>query len=160
MAKSCGFPGRISARRRRHLVIDVSLDCLRFFNVLGQLFLPGSELLLRIGKTLLLGSKLLYTAPKNDEISCRALELLHQFRRRFGRGERWCSLSGRRYLRWRILQRQLTDRRNARVLFGNGDLVRRVRGRDTLRLPDQRHCDTDQSRYEKTSQSGECSPVE
>src|SRR5262245_16656345 len=68
MAKSCGFRGRISARRR-HLVIDVSLDCLRFFNVLGQLFLPGSKLLLRIGKTLLLGSKLLYTAPQNDEIS-------------------------------------------------------------------------------------------
>jgi len=135
-------------------VIDVPLDRLRFWKVLGHLFLPGSELLLRVDKMLLLGSELLYPAPQDDEISCYALELLHQFRRRRGRGGRWCSLSGRRYLRWRILQRQLTDRRKARLLFGNGDVVRRLRGQDTLRLPDQRGCDTDQSRYEKASQGG------
>jgi hypothetical protein len=107
-------------------MLDVPLDRLRFCNVLINLFLLGSELLLRGG--------------------C-------------GRGGRWCSLSDRRWLRWRILQRQLTDRRNARVLFGNGDVIRRVRGRDTLRLPDKRGCDTDQSRYEKTGQSGEFSLV-
>jgi hypothetical protein len=94
-------------------MFDVPLDRLRFCNVLVNLFLLGSELLLRGG--------------------C-------------GRGRRWCSLSDR----WRILQRHLTDRRNAGLLFGNGDVVRRLRGRDTLRLPDKRGCDTDQSRYENS----------
>jgi len=152
-------PGTRFCGRRRHFLIDVPLDRWRFCNVLGDPFLPGSELRLRIHKMLLLGSELLYPAPQDDEISCHALELLHQFRRHCGRGGRWCSLSGRCYLRWRILQRQLTDGRKARLLFGNGNVVRRLRGRDTLRLPDQRHCDTDQSCDEKTSQSGECSPV-
>ena len=138
-------------------MIDVPLDRLRFCNVLGHLFLPGSELLLRTGKTLLLGSKLLYPAPQDDEISCHALELLHQFRRRCGRGGRWCSLSGRHYLRWRSLQRQLADRRSARLFFGCGDVVWQLCGRDTLRLPDKRGCDTDQGRDEKASQSGRCS---
>jgi hypothetical protein len=72
-------------------MLDVPLDRLRFCNVLVNLFLLGSELLLRGG--------------------C-------------GRGGRWCSLSDRRWLRWRILQRHLTDRRNAGLLFGNGDIVR------------------------------------
>jgi hypothetical protein len=139
-------------------VIDVLLDRLGFCNALGHLFLSGSELLLRVDKMLLLGSELLYPAPQDDEISCHALELLHQFHRHCGRGGRWCSLSDRRWLPRRILQRHLTDRRNAGLLFGNGDVVWRLRGRDTLRLPGQRHCDTDQSRYEKASQSGECSP--
>ena len=67
-------------------MLDVRLDRLRFCNVLGHLFLPGSELLLRVDKMLLLGSELLYAVPKDDEISCNALELLHQFRRRCGRG--------------------------------------------------------------------------
>src|SRR5262245_19438115 len=106
-------------------MFDVPLDRLRFCNVLVNLFLLGSELLLRGG--------------------C-------------GRGGRWCSLSDRRWLRWRILQRHLTDRRNAGLLFGNGDVVRRLRGRDTLRLPDKRGCDTDRSRYEN-NQSEQCSPV-
>jgi hypothetical protein len=57
------------------------------------------------------------------------------------------------------LQLHLTDSRNAGLLFGNGDVVRRLRGRHTLRLPDKRGCDTDQSRYEKVSQSEECSPA-
>ena len=140
-------------------MLDVRLDRLRFCNVLGHLFLPGSELLLRGGKLLLLGSELLYAAPQDGEISCHALELLHQFRRRCGRGGRWCSLSDRRWLRWRILQRHLTDRGKAGLLFDNGDVVRRLRGRDTLRLPDKRGCDTDQSRYEKASQSERCSPA-
>jgi hypothetical protein len=100
----CGSRGRISARRGRHLVIGVPLDRLRFCNGLVHLFLLGSELLLRGGKVLLLASELLYPALQNDEISCQGLKLLHQFRRRCGRGGRWCSLSGRRYLRWRILQ--------------------------------------------------------
>jgi hypothetical protein len=139
-------------------VLDVPLGRLRFCNVLVNLFLLGSELLLRGGKMLLLGSELLYAAPQDGEISCHGLKLLHQFRRRCGRGGRWCSLSDRRWLRWRILQRHLTDRCNAGLLFGNGDVVRRLRGRDTLRLPDKRGCDTDQSRYEN-SQSEECSPV-
>jgi hypothetical protein len=156
---SCGPRGRISARRGRHLVIGVPLDRLRFCNGLVHLVLLGSELLLRGDKMLLLASELLYPALQHGEIACHGLKLLHQFRRRCGRGGRWCSLSGRRYLRWRILQRHLTDRRKAGLLFGNDDVVRRVRGRDTLRLPDKRGCDTDQSRYEKTSQSGECSPV-
>src|SRR5215475_3061532 len=76
-----------------------------------------------------------------------------------GRGGRWCSLGGGRYFRWRILQRQLTDGRKGRLLFGNGDVGRRLRGRDTLSLPDNRGCDTDQSRYEKAGQSGGCSPA-
>jgi hypothetical protein len=109
----CWFRGRASARRRRHFLIDVPLDRLRFCNVLGDPFLPGSELRLRIHKMLLLDSEFLYPAPQDDEISCHALELLHQFRRRCGRGGRWCSLSGRRYLLWHILRRQLTGRRKA-----------------------------------------------
>jgi hypothetical protein len=104
-------------------MLDLPLDRLRFCSVLVNLFLLGSELLLR------------------------------------GGGGRWFSLSDRRWLRWRILQRHLTDRRNAGLLFGNGDVVRRLRGRYTLRLPDKRGCDTDQSRCEKVSQSEECSPV-
>ena len=91
-------------------MLDVPLDRLRFCNVLVNLFLLGSELLLRGG--------------------C-------------GRGGRWCSLGDRRWLRWRILQRHVTDGREARLLFGYGDVVRRLRGRDTLRLPDKRGCDTD-----------------
>jgi hypothetical protein len=138
-------------------VLDVPLDRLRFCNVLGHLFSLGSELLLRGGKMLLLGSELLYLALQDGEISCHSLKLLHQFRRCCGRGGRWCSLSGRRWLRWRILQRQLTNRGKAGLL-GNGELVRRLRDRDTLRLPDKRGCDTDQSRYEN-SQSEECSPA-
>ena len=152
----CVFRGRISARRGRHLVLDVPLDRLRFCNVLGHLFLLGSELLLRGGKMLLLGSELLYAAPQDGEISCHSLKLLHQFRRHCGRGGRGCSLSDGRWLRWRILQRHLTDRRKAGLLFGNGDVVRRLRGRE---LPDKRGCDTDQSRYEKVSQSEGCSPA-
>jgi hypothetical protein len=38
------------------------LDRLRFSNVLGHLFLPGSELLLRVKKMLLLGGELLHPA--------------------------------------------------------------------------------------------------
>jgi hypothetical protein len=44
-------------------MLDVPLDRLRFCNVLGHLFLLGSELLLRGGKVLLLGSELL-SLPK------------------------------------------------------------------------------------------------
>ena len=133
-------------------MLHVRLDRLRFCNVLGHLFLLGSELLLRVDKVLLFGSELLYAAPQDDEIPCHALELLHQFRRRCGRGGRWCCLSDRRWLWWRILQRHLTDRRKVRLLFGNGngDIVRRLRGRN---LPDKRSCDTDQSSYEKVSQN-------
>ena len=63
-----GCGERISARRGRHLVLDVPLDRLRFCNVLSHLFLLGSELLLRGGKLLLLGSELLYAAPQDGDL--------------------------------------------------------------------------------------------
>src|SRR5215467_3683572 len=69
-------------------VLDVPLDRLRFCNVLVDLFLLGSKLLLR------------------------------------GGGGRWRTLSHSRWWRWRTLQRHLTDRRNAGLPFGNGDIVR------------------------------------
>ena len=75
----CGPRGRISARRGRHLVLDVPLDRLRFCNVLVHLFLLGSELL--------------YGIPHNGKIACH-LEP-HQLRGNRGRGERWCGLSER-----------------------------------------------------------------
>jgi hypothetical protein len=53
-------------------MLDVPLDRLRFCNVLGHLFLLGSELLLRGGKVLLLGSELLYPALQDGEISCHS----------------------------------------------------------------------------------------
>src|SRR5215470_3649827 len=68
-------------------VLDVPLHRLRFWNVLVNPFLLGSELLLLGG--------------------C-------------GRGGRWCSLTDSCWLRWR----HLTDRRNAGLPFGNGDVVR------------------------------------
>ena len=72
----CGPRGRISARRGRHLVLDVPPDRLRFCNVLVNLFLLGSELLLRGGKMLLLASELLYAALQHGEISCHASSAL------------------------------------------------------------------------------------
>src|SRR5215475_1791709 len=53
-----------------------------------------------------------------------------------GPGGRWCSRSDRRWLR--ALQRRPNDRRNAGLLFGNGEVIRRLRGRNWLRLPDNR----------------------
>src|SRR5215471_1422436 len=52
-----------------------------------------------------------------------------------GPGGRWYSRSDRRWLR--ALQRQPNDRRDAGLFFGNGDVIR-LRGRNWLRLPDNR----------------------